>query len=128
MKYGDQSLHVYQIMMQYVVCKNEEHYSFLVDSPRYDERARELSTEAGTRSFQKASKMGQAAESRGEYVEFEEATRANVGEIAAGVLRERDEPTLICPIPDGEPFHPNERQFFFHVALGWNCIGRSELM
>ena len=66
MKYGDQSLHVYQIMMQYVVCKNEEHYSFLVNSPRYDERARELSTEAGTRSFQKASKMGQAAENRGE--------------------------------------------------------------
>ena len=80
---------------------------FLVDNPGYDERAREKSTAAGTRSIQKASKIGQAAESRGEYVGFEEPTRANVGEVAAGVLRERDERSLICPTPDGEPFHPD---------------------
>ena len=80
---------------------------FLVDNPGYDERAREKSTAAGTRSIQKSSKMGQAAESRGELFGFEEPTRANVGEVDAGVLRERDERSLICPTPDGEPFHPD---------------------
>ena len=43
-----------------------EHYSFLVDSPEYDERAREMSEEAGSWSFQKASKLVQAAKCRGE--------------------------------------------------------------
>ena len=32
---------------------HEEHCSFLVDSPGYDERARELSKEAGPRSIEK---------------------------------------------------------------------------
>ena len=44
---------------------HEEHYSFLVDSPGYDERARELSKETGPRIILKASKLGHAAESRG---------------------------------------------------------------
>ena len=43
---------------------HEEHYSFLVDGSGYDERIRELSKEAGLRSIQKASKLGQASESR----------------------------------------------------------------
>ena len=45
---------------------HEEDCSFLVDSPGYDGKARELSKEAAPRSIQKAPKLGQAAESRGE--------------------------------------------------------------
>ena len=44
---------------------HEDHYLFLVDSPGYHERARELSKGAGPLSIQKASKLGHAAESRG---------------------------------------------------------------
>ena len=58
----------------------------------------------------------------------EEPTRANVGEIGAGVPRERDEGTPICPTPAGRPFHPDWASVFVHVVLGWTCIGRSELM
>ena len=42
---------------------HDEHYSFLVDRSGYDERIREFSKEAGPRSIQKASKLGQASES-----------------------------------------------------------------
>ena len=41
----------------------EEHFWFLVNSPGYDERTRELSKQAGPQSIQKASKLGHAAES-----------------------------------------------------------------
>ena len=78
-----------------------------MDSPGYDERAKEFSTEAATLINQKASKLGQAAESRSEKVGVEEPTRANVGEKNAGVLRERDEGTLFCPTPASKPFHPD---------------------
>ena len=62
-----------------------------MESPGYDEKARDKSNEAAPRSIQKVSILGQAAKSRGEQFGVEEPTRANVGEIGAGVLRERDE-------------------------------------
>ena len=52
----------------------------------------------------------------------------NVGEVAAGVLRERDEATLICPIPDDKLLHSDSASVFVHVVLSWSCIGRSEFM
>ena len=96
---------------------HEEHYLFLVDSPGYDERARELSKEAGPRSIQKASNLGQAAKSRGELVGIEEPTRAKVGEIATGVLRERDEPPSSAQLPMATNFTRTERQFLFTWCL-----------
>ena len=108
---------------------HEEHYLFLVDSPGYHERARELSKGAGPLSIQKASKLGHAAESRGWLVGVEEATRMNVWKIAAGVLRNEMRPPSSAQPLMANPFTRTEGQLLFTwLVLAWSCIGRSELL
>ena len=86
---------------------------FLVDSPGYDERASELSKGAEPLSIQKASKLGHAAESRGRQVGAEEPTRVNVGETAAGVLRNEMRPPSSAQPLMANPFTRTEGQLLF---------------
>ena len=80
----------------------EEHGSFLEDSPGHDEGPRELPDKAGSRSVQKAPELGHSAKGGSEYVGTGEPARKNLGDFTARVLREREEGTIIRQAPDGE--------------------------
>ena len=94
---------------------------FLVDSPGYDERARELSKEAGPRSIQKASKLGQVAKAEVSKLDF----RSQLGRRFEKLLLEYFENEVRAPSSAQllmANSSPGLSDSCVLRVVGWSCI------